>query len=392
MREQKLLVQGWRGISHSIAMVNQYQMLAWLKVPGLQLQHRDMVTFWPNWNSREMSAGFAADDAARLQAIPSPDGGEVDAVYTITFPSPVPTSDSVQARHITFMVSEYGLRPRCIEGPLAELQAFVRDGNAIVTPSAWSRLRVIEFGLPAEHVHVVSHGVQRLTYAPYQTDERQARRQALGFEDGDFVFANVGLASWNKGIDHLLTAFARVHQRHPQARLLIKNHQTMYGALVESILDVVAQAHPGLLSDAVMAAVFVVNSNLEQDALRELYACADCYVSPYRAEGFNLPVLEAMACGTPAVVTAGGATDDFCMGPWATRVPGRACATPESIMVGGHCIEIDPDALVEAMTARLLAPADAQRLGGAAWNGMLDALSWERVAQQALDICLPARA
>merc|ERR1711865_668288 len=36
--------------------------------------------------------------------------------------------------------------------------------------------------------------------------------------------------------------------------------------------------------------------------LRELYQAADVLVSPYRAEGFNLPVLEAMA---------GGLTDDF---------------------------------------------------------------------------------
>ena len=35
-------------------------------------------------------------------------------------------------------------------------------------------------------------------------------------------------------------------------------------------------------------------------------------MSSYRGEGFNLPVLEAMACGLPVVVTSGGATDDFC--------------------------------------------------------------------------------
>ena len=38
---------------------------------------------------------------------------------------------------------------------------------------------------------------------------------------------------------------------------------------------------------------------------------ADVYVSPYHAEGFNLPVLEAVACGIPVVVSAGGSTEDF---------------------------------------------------------------------------------
>ena len=42
-----------------------------------------------------------------------------------------------------------------------------------------------------------------------------------------------------------------------------------------------------------------------------LYQAADIYVSPYRAEGFNIPVLEAMACGIAVICTAGGPTDDF---------------------------------------------------------------------------------
>jgi glycosyltransferase involved in cell wall biosynthesis len=45
-----------------------------------------------------------------------------------------------------------------------------------------------------------------------------------------------------------------------------------------------------------------------------LYNLADAYVTPYRAEGFNLPACEAQACGTPVIATQGGATDDFLQG------------------------------------------------------------------------------
>ena len=61
-------------------------------------------------------------------------------------------------------------------------------------------------------------------------------------------------------------------------------------------------------------------------------ACADVYVSPYKAEGFNLPVLESMALGVPVIVTSGGPTDDFTNSKFAKyvdseRVPGQ-CVTP----------------------------------------------------------------
>ena len=45
--------------------------------------------------------------------------------------------------------------------------------------------------------------------------------------------------------------------------------------------------------------------------LNELYNISDCYISPYRAEGFNLTPLEAAATGTPIIVTKGGSTDDY---------------------------------------------------------------------------------
>ena len=74
--------------------------------------------------------------------------------------------------------------------------------------------------------------------------------------------------------------------------------------------------------------------------MAHLYNSADVLVSPYKMEvscaqpfvsrrsptlelspqGFNLPVLEAGACGTPVVVTKGGPTDDFTDASWAVRV------------------------------------------------------------------------
>ena len=57
--------------------------------------------------------------------------------------------------------------------------------------------------------------------------------------------------------------------------------------------------------------ILYLESDLSDEHMVELFNACDCLVHPYRGEGFALPVLEAMACALPVVVTGGGATDDF---------------------------------------------------------------------------------
>jgi glycosyltransferase involved in cell wall biosynthesis len=60
-----------------------------------------------------------------------------------------------------------------------------------------------------------------------------------------------------------------------------------------------------------------------------LYQAADAYVSPYQAEGFNMPVLEAMACGLPVICTKGGPTDEFTHPDFARRIDSTLVAMKE---------------------------------------------------------------
>ncbi len=53
---------------------------------------------------------------------------------------------------------------------------------------------------------------------------------------------------------------------------------------------------------------------VDDEELAALYRGARCLVFPSLYEGFGLPVLEAMACGTPVVTTRGGATEEVAGG------------------------------------------------------------------------------
>jgi glycosyltransferase involved in cell wall biosynthesis len=57
--------------------------------------------------------------------------------------------------------------------------------------------------------------------------------------------------------------------------------------------------------------------------MARLYQAADCYISPYLAEGFNMPVMEACACGLPVICSAGGPTDEFTRPEFAMRIKTR---------------------------------------------------------------------
>lgn len=64
----------------------------------------------------------------------------------------------------------------------------------------------------------------------------------------------------------------------------------------------------------------VVEAYLSDVQLADLYRSADVLLAPFRGEGFCMPILEAMACGTPPIVTSWSGPEDFA-GDAALRIP-----------------------------------------------------------------------
>ena len=74
---------------------------------------------------------------------------------------------------------------------------------------------------------------------------------------------------------------------------------------------IVVATHDRSLRNQCTAAEFVSPKN--DDEIAELYNSATVFVSTSAYEGFGLPLLEAMACGTPVVTTDSGGIRDFCI-------------------------------------------------------------------------------
>lgn len=77
---------------------------------------------------------------------------------------------------------------------------------------------LVERGVPAEHVHVIPNGVDTERFRPQQRDEELADRYELR---GKTVIGYIGSLNWYEGHELLFEAFARLHARHRDVRLLV---------------------------------------------------------------------------------------------------------------------------------------------------------------------------
>jgi glycosyltransferase involved in cell wall biosynthesis len=372
-------VEGRRGISHSFALVNQHQLLALMDIPGLRLTHRDMPFAFTHWSRSATAGGFAADAQARIDALAS-NGQQADCVLRTFAPFAAPDTD---IRTLTFMVTELGLDGSSFVEGQGPSDAFVRGGNTIVTPSGWSRERLLEAGFPADKVHIVPHGVDALMFRPAEPAERLLARASFGIAADEFVFLSIAAPLWTKGIDLILRSFALLRASGRKVRLLLKDQRETYGLSVDETVTRIAATCPELLLPDVRAAITVARGSLERDRLRLLYGAADCYLAPYRAEGFCLPALEAIACGLVPIVTAGGATDQFCDDDVALRIAGTEQATRlAGCERDGRFIEPDLGALVAAMEKVAgEGGLDGSRFA-AARERILSRFTWRHAAEQ----------
>lgn len=160
---------------------------------------------------------------------------------------------------------------------------------------------VDDYGVPAERVHMIPPGYDDNRFYPVSAASRQALRQKLGF-DGRRVVLALGRLARNKGYDLLIDAFGVVASRLPDAILHLALGGTQPNASEQALLEELrAQAAALGLADRIRFAGFVPDAELA-----DYYRAADVFVLSSRYEPFGMTAVEAMACGTPTVVTTHG--------------------------------------------------------------------------------------
>lgn len=205
----------------------------------------------------------------------------------------------VTVHDLSFLATPHYHEPRLQRYLAAAVPRAVERADHVLADSRHTRRALIErLGVPAERVSVVYPGVEG-RFRPYASKDAhdgerlQEARERYSL-DAPFILS-VGTLEPRKNYDGLLHAYATlVDAGYIPHRLVIAGGQGWRRN------DQELQALTGRLGvrDRVQFAGFVPDRMLPA-----LYNLADLVVYPSHYEGFGLPVLEAMACGTPVVTS-----------------------------------------------------------------------------------------
>ena len=324
-KEKTLIVEGWRFLPHSYAVVNQWQLLALCRRPGLFVKVIDAPLYHPKWTPEE--GLFEPDQERELRLLQLAQPRE-PADATLRIFARYDFSPSNSRRTAVFATCEFQMIPRRTLVDPAVHEQFARgrapDAVEAVTPSHWSAEGFYRAGFPPDRVHIIPHGVDIKTFHPMPQLRREIRRD-MGIGEDEFVFLSIGAMTANKGMDLLLRAFAEVIRKFPQSRLILKGVDPLYDS--QTLLKRAMELVPVDAQERIVSRISYFGQSFSFREMAMLYQSADAYVAPYRAEGFSIPVLEAAACGVAVICTCGGPTDDFVTDSFARRIESRKLLT-----------------------------------------------------------------
>lgn len=120
-----------------------------------------------------------------------------------------------------------------------------------------------------------------------------------------FVFLHVSSCFPRKGIGVLLDAYGMVFTADDPVTLVIKTFKNPHNE-VHALLEEFRRTYPNYPK------VHIIEADLTDEQLKALYEQSDALVAPSRAEGFGLPLAEAMLSGLPVITTGWGGQTDFC--------------------------------------------------------------------------------
>ncbi len=247
---------------------------------------------------------------------------------------------------------------------------FNRHLDGILAPSSHVQQVLQKSGVNVP-VHVIGTAVdERFFAAPTRTGRDQVRRP--------FTFLNISSGFPRKGIDVLLAAYFQEFTAADDVRLVLKTFPNPHNTVAEQLAAWRKRVRnpPECVH---------VDRDLTAEEIEQLYAGADCLAYPTRAEGFGLPVAEAMAHHIPVIVTGYSGHMDFSSQETAFLVGYNLVASQSHFGVpGAEWAEPSEDDLRKHMcfVRDRFESAEVQQRIEAAYAHVSSNLRWPKIAER----------
>ena len=163
----------------------------------------------------------------------------------------------------------------------------LKEFDELWVPSKWQRDCTISQGYDPNKIKVVPEGVDVNTFFPEDTSHELT-------SDGRFKFFLAGRWDYRKSIKEIIETFLKTFDKDEPVDLIISVDNPFSGDGMKTTEE--RLEHYGLTDDRIK----VLHFPPREEYIQLLKSC-DAFVSCARAEGWNLPLIEAMACGTPSI-------------------------------------------------------------------------------------------
>lgn len=159
----------------------------------------------------------------------------------------------------------------------------LNKANRVIAVSQYTKKTIQDYyGVPGDKIEVVYNGLDQLEFTP--ADIRRVFPH-------DNIILFVGRLTFQKGVEYFLKAAKKVLETHPNTVFLVVGHGDMYQKLL------MESAYLGIAKRVIFVGF------LTGEKLRAVYSMADAFVMPSVSEPYGLVALEALATGTPAIIS-----------------------------------------------------------------------------------------
>ncbi|MEI7811860.1 MAG: glycosyltransferase [Ignavibacteria bacterium] len=284
IQKQSIVWEGAQFVYHSLALINREQCLRLIKDGyNVSIIPFEKDQFKPGKNS----------PLQKLRNVTNKKLSSVDIHVRHQWP---PNLTAPERGHwVIIQPWEFGSLPK------QWADVFSTQVDEMWVPSSYVKKIYEESGVPAERVFIVPNGADPNKFNPKAKPYHLKTKKA-------FKFLFVGGTIFRKGIDILLDVYTNAFTANDDVCLVIKD---MGGDSFYKGQNMKSQINE-IQKDKNAPEIEYIDKILPEDELIGLYTSSDVLVHPYRGEGFGFPILEAMACSIPAIVTNGGACLDFC--------------------------------------------------------------------------------